>query len=575
MPFTQAIRLGIHQNPETIPLEDLRLRTAETRRIDPETIAEVHIQKVSLDARKGHQSWRLEVMAYEVGEDIPSPPPRDPETFPEPNPESPHVIIVGSGPAGLFCATELARQGIRFTVLERGKDVQERRKDIAALNRGIPADPESNYCFGEGGAGTYSDGKLYARSAEKEDVRSVLETLVSHGAPGRILWSWRPHIGSNRLPKVVKSMRESLRKVGKVKFNAKVTGLLIENETVCGVTLQNGEEIRADAVVLAAGHSATDALVAAKNAGAKISPKGFAVGVRAEHAQAWLDDRQYRGKREEAELPASFYELSARIDERGVYSFCMCPGGWIVPTQTEADSLVVNGMSLSKRDSPYANSGVVVELQPKDWCGKRGWRWGWGELLKKAAEISNHPLLHEEIVDPRGGDSIKVAEGRLPIHPDLDPMFGIRLQTALEVLASHAGGGDNRAPAQRVDEFVEGFGEKSEPLESSYLPGLKAIDFADILPKGVLRRLRQGLERFNQQIPGYVGATSQLIGVETRTSSPVRIDRDDESRQSPTLAGLYPCGEGAGYAGGIVSAAIDGLHSARAISVLMNAGSPS
>ncbi len=348
MPFSQAIRLAGHQDPETIPYEDLRRRTAEARSINPETIAEVHIRKVSLDARKSKSTWRVEVLAYEIDEDIPPPPSSEPEIFPQPADDAPHVVIVGAGPAGLFCATELARKGVRFTLLERGKNVKDRRKDIANLNRGQPVNPESNYCFGEGGAGTYSDGKLFARSASKEASRNVIETLVSHGAPEKILWSWRPHIGSNRLPKVVKSMRESLRTVGQVQFNTKVTGLLAKDGKTYGVTWSKTEEdnttagsLEADAVVIATGHSATDVLFFAKEAGATLEAKGFALGVRAEHSQDWVDSRQYRGRREEDNLPAAFYELSAKIDERGVYSFCMCPGGLIVPTQTEEGTLVV------------------------------------------------------------------------------------------------------------------------------------------------------------------------------------------------------------------------------------------
>ncbi len=577
MPFSQAIRLAGHQDPETIPYEDLRRRTAEARSINPETIAEVHIRKVSLDARKSKSTWRVEVLAYEIDEDIPPPPSSEPEIFPQPADDAPHVVIVGAGPAGLFCATELARKGVRFTLLERGKNVKDRRKDIANLNRGQPVNPESNYCFGEGGAGTYSDGKLFARSASKEASRNVIETLVSHGAPEKILWSWRPHIGSNRLPKVVKSMRESLRTVGQVQFNTKVTGLLAKDGKTYGVTWSKTEEdnttagsLEADAVVIATGHSATDVLFFAKEAGATLEAKGFALGVRAEHSQDWVDSRQYRGRREEDNLPAAFYELSAKIDERGVYSFCMCPGGWIVPTQTEEGTLVVNGMSLAKRDSAFANSGIVVELQPKDWCGKRGWRWGWGELLQKAAVISDHPLLHEVIDDPRGGNPIDVAEGRLPIHPDLDPIFGVRIQVAVEVLAAHAGGGAQKAPSQRVDSFVEELDQEDEPLPTSYLPGITPAKYDDILPKGITRRLKEGLAVFDKKLPGYANMKGQLIGVETRTSSPVRLVRDPESKQSTTLAQLFPCGEGAGYAGGIVSAAIDGQNTASAVMEMLS-----
>ncbi|RMH01470.1 MAG: FAD-binding protein, partial [Planctomycetota bacterium] len=491
--------------------------------------------------------------------------------IPPPPPAAPRAAVVGAGPAGLFCALELLRAGRRVVLLERGKEVQARRRDVAALNRGEPADPDSNYCFGEGGAGAYSDGKLYTRSGRPEQVRAVLEELVAHGAPPEILWSWRPHVGSNRLPKVIEAVRRSLLAGGaELRFGARVEALIVAERPdggrrVRGVRLAGGEEIAAEAVVLATGHSALDAQRLAVAAGAPAEAKGFALGVRVEHPQAWLDRIQYRGARETAHLPPAFYELKTQVDERGVYSFCMCPGGWIVPSQAEPGTLVVNGMSLARRDSPFANSGLVVAVEPKDWCGKRGWRWGWPEVLRRAAAVSDHPLLHEEIADPRGGPPVRVAEGRLPVHPAIDPFFGVRLQVALETLAAHAGGGDNRAPAQRCDHFVAGAGEVAPPLPTSYRPGLTPADFDAILPRGVARRLRRAMREFDRLLPGFAGAEGQIVGVETRTSSPVRLRRDPETLAAPGLAGLHPCGEGAGYAGGIVSAAIDGRRVAAAV----------
>jgi len=243
----------------------------------------------------------------------------------------------------------------------------------------------------------------------------------------------------------------------------------------------------------------------------------------------------------------------------------MCPGGWIVPSQSSPGTLVVNGMSMAKRDSPYANSGLVVSIEPKDWCGKRGWRWGWPELLQHAARLSDHPLLHEVIEDPRGGDPFPVAEGRLPIHPDIDPLFGVRLQLAMEVVAADAGGGEGRAPAQRCDLYAEASENPGVVLPTSYLPGLTPTNLHGILPRGIATRLREALWEFEEHLPGFAGANGQMVGVETRTSSPVRIARDAESLQSPTVSGLYPCGEGAGFAGGIVSAALDGARVAAAI----------
>ncbi len=526
---------------------------------DPETLLGWTLKKYSLDARKGTARWRAEFEVRFAGDAEPTH--WEPRPFAGPAVGAPHVVVIGAGPAGLFATQELLRAGVAVTLLERGKDVQARRRDIAELNRGQGLNPESNYCFGEGGAGTFSDGKLYTRSGDSQEIQEVLHELVAHGASDDILVSWRPHVGSNQLPKVITALRENLVAAGAiVRFDACVTSLTVEDGSVRGVVLADGEILAADAVLLATGHSALDSLRMATDAGATVQAKGFALGVRVEHSQELLDARQYRGSAIE-ELPPAFYELSTQINERGVWSFCMCPGGWIVPSSTAADRCVVNGMSLSKRDSPFANSGIVVGLEPKDWCGKRGWRWGWPAILQRAAEISADPLLHETITDPRGGADIPVAEGRLPVHPDIDPFFGVRLQHALEVLAAHAGGGNNKAPAQVCADFV--VNREGPSLPSSYLPGLTAANFHDFLPKGVAVRLQEGLLEFDQQLPGFAGPEGQMVGVETRTSSPVRILRDEIHGMAVGVAGLFPAGEGAGWAGGIVSAALDGRQAAR------------
>ncbi len=568
MPHRVVLWLPPDQHPDRVSPGELRFAAGRELGVKPGEIVELRLARYSFDARERHMEWRAALDVWLEGEEPPPASPREPAAIPAPAAGAPHAVVVGSGPAGLFAALRLLRGGWRVSLFERGKPVQERRRDIAQLNRGAAADPDSNYCFGEGGAGTYSDGKLYTRSGDEGAVREVLEELVAHGAPESILASWRPHVGSNRLPQVVEALRGTLLAGGAaVRFGARVEEVLTAGvpPRATGVRLAGGEEVAADAVLLATGHSALDALRMAASAGARLEPKGFAMGVRVEHPQAWLDERQYHGAKDAADLPPAFYELTAQARERGVYSFCMCPGGWVVPSQTDPGTLVVNGMSLSKRDSPYANSGLVVAIEPKDWCGKRGWRWGWPELLKRAAAVSEHPLLHEQVEDPRGGAPVDVAAGRLPVHPEIDPLFGVRLQTALEVLAARAGGGDNRAPAQRCSDFLADRGAASEPLPSSYLPGLTAADFAALLPKGLALRLREAMAEFERRLPGFAGEQGQMIGVETRTSSPVRLARDPHTLHAVGLPGLLPCGEGAGYAGGIVSAALDGRRAADAL----------
>jgi len=554
------------QDPEKLSPEELLQLASEGLECSVEDLEGVRITRISFDARERHMLWNVVIEIWHSGEEMPPLKKIEVPHYDAPAADAKHVIVVGSGPAGLFCALELISKGVRVTVCERGKEVQGRRKDIADLNRGLDTNPESNYAFGEGGAGTFSDGKLYTRSSKRGNIQNVMEALVAHGAPERILIAWRPHIGSNMLPRVVTSMCDTIRETGcKILFGARVAELLTDdNAAIRGVKLADGTELHADAVVLAAGHSALDSLQMAQAAGAKLEAKGFAMGVRVEHPQDWLDNIQYRGMRGEHDLPPSFYELSVQINERGVFSFCMCPGGWIVPSQTTPATLVVNGMSMAKRDSPYANSGLVVSIEPKDWCGKRGWRWGWPDLLIRAAAISDHPLLHEVIADPRGGEPFPVAEGRLPIHPEIDPLFGVRLQLAMEVVAADAGKGEGRAPSQRCDLFADAAEEAGEALPTSYLPGLTPTNLHALLPRGIATRIREALGEFEEHLPGFAGPGGQLIGVETRTSSPVRIERDKETLQSPTVAGLYPCGEGAGFAGGIVSAAMDGIRVATA-----------
>jgi hypothetical protein len=545
--------------------DEAAVRRAVAKRLDvrPERVVHVEPQKLSFDARRNHRRWQLAARVWLAGEAPPATaPPTRPRIAP-PQRDAKHVVVIGAGPAGMLAAYDLASAGLAVTLLERGGDVRQRRRPLAQLNRGESVDSESNYCFGEGGAGTYSDGKLYTRSGDKREIRAFLELLVAHGARRDIVYQWRPHIGSNKLPEVVQALRETLIGGGvRVCFETRATRLvtdatgggeprIIAVETVSNAAATRGERerIACDAVVLASGHSALDTLVMARAAGALLEAKGFAMGVRAEHPQGWLDRHQYGGLRESCELPAAFYEVVEQSDGRGVYSFCMCPGGWIVPATTDAGRVVVNGMSLARRDSPHANSGLVVALEPSDWCGERAEEWGWRELLP-------------ELPPP-------------PARPEDDPLYGVRLQEALEARAAKLGGGRLRAPAQRVDQFIE-LGRKStgpfversgsaDVLPTSYRPGVNAVDLWTLLPRGLAERLAHGLAAFDRALPGFVSEHGQLLGVESRTSSPVRIARDEESFEARGLVGLYPCGEGAGFAGGIVSAALDGRRTARAI----------
>lgn len=441
------------------------------------------------------------------------------------------TVIVGDGPAGLFCAYGLARRGVAAIVVERGKPVQPRRKDLKLLNARGGVDPNSNYCFGEGGAGTYSDGKLYTRSHKRGDVRDVLEILALHGAPSNILFEARPHIGSNLLPKIIESMREELVRVGvEFRFGTRVIDFEFERgpagRRTVGVhaeDVQTGDvtRIEADSVVLATGHSARDIALLCASREIELEAKGFALGVRIEHPQALINKIQYGAHAHHPKLGAASYRVAHEVDGRGVFSFCMCPGGWIVPAHTDSEHLVVNGMSLSKRDSAFANSGLVVQVDVSD-LGQVG---------------------------------------------PMSPLAGFEVQARAERRAAELGGGQNRAPASRVTDFLAGKVSSSLP-KSSYLPGLTAADVGEALDATGLKlasRLRQALMRFDRSLRGYVTEEAVLVGVESRTSSPVRIPRDPESLEVRSALGFYPTGEGAGYAGGIVSAAVDGLRVAEKV----------
>lgn len=483
---------------------------------------EYRIEKKSIDARSRTIKASLRIAFYEKG------------TSKELNPSiqlpllkenSKTVVIIGSGPAGLFAAIRLIQLGIKPIILERGKNVRDRRRDLAAINRFNLVDSDSNYCFGEGGAGTYSDGKLYTRSTKRGDIKSVLETFVSFGANENILFEAHPHIGTNKLPGIIAGMRDAIVAAGgEIKFGHKVSDFTIEDNVIKSVISSNGSEFTGSSVLLATGHSARDIFQLLVKKNIEIEAKPFAIGVRIEHTQKLIDAWQYKLQIRPSYLPPASFSLVTQTKfkgvQRGVFSFCMCPGGFIVPSATQANQVVVNGMSPSRRDSKFANSGMVVSIMPED--------------------------LHH--------------------YKEFGALAGMQLQEELENRAGYLVGGSQQAISQLSGDFL---GKKSSVSahETSYIPGLVPGDMREILPDFISEPLAMGLQDFNKKIKDFSSNLGQLIGLESRTSSPVKIPRNTETLTHSKITNLYPCGEGAGYAGGIMSAALDGIKCAEAIGI--------
>jgi uncharacterized FAD-dependent dehydrogenase len=494
----------------------IREECGHVMHIPTERITDVRLLRRSIDARSRAIKVQLKV---EVIHDEPAPPPPSyAKEYPVVTGKDP-VIIVGAGPAGLFAALRLIELGRRPIILERGKDVRARRRDLALLNREHIVDPDSNYCFGEGGAGTYSDGKLYTRSDKRGNVRRVLETLVAHGATEEILVDAHPHIGTNHLPQIITRIREViLASGGEIHFETKVIDFVIESDTLKGVVTHRGDTVLASEVVLATGHSARDIFELLARKKILIEAKPFALGVRAEHSQDLIDQIQYRSSPRSEYLPAASYSVVEQVRGKGVYSFCMCPGGIIAPCATSPGEIVTNGWSPSKRNNPYANSGIVVAIDMKD-------------------------------LEPYAEDGA---------------LMGLRFQQQVERAACRAAGGTQKAPAQRLVDFVENKLSQDLP-KCSYQPGVESVMLRDVLPRFVATRLQDAFREFGKKMRGYYTNDAILVAPESRTSSPVRIPRDVQSLEHPQIKGVYPCGEGPGYAGGIVSAAMDGERIAERI----------
>jgi uncharacterized FAD-dependent dehydrogenase len=491
--------------------------------ISPLTISSVQLRKRSIDARSKQVKFRLFVDVY-INE------PATEAIFSKEQYKNvcdrETVLIIGSGPAGLFAALKLIESGLKPIIIERGKNVKERRRDLAIINKQHIINPNSNYCFGEGGAGTYSDGKLYTRSTKRGDVNKILNILIAHGASKDIMIDAHPHIGTNKLPALIEDIRQTIIGAGgEIHFNIILSDFIMQNNTIKGIkvrSINNDSEItiKADSLILATGHSASDIYELLHKNNILIHPKPFALGVRIEHPQALIDTIQYHCETRSPYLPAASYSLAEQVEGRGVYSFCMCPGGIIAPSMTAQGEIVVNGWSPSKRNNPFANSGLVVSVDEKDFM----------------------------------------------TYKDDGDLMGLRYRETIERKAFIAGGSDLKAPSQRMVDFVDNKLSTTLPI-TSYIPGVNSVMLDEVLPEPVVKSLRQALVSFGKKMKGYYTNEAVLVAVESRTSSPVRIPRDNDTLEHPQIKGLYPCAEGAGYAGGIISAAIDGERCAEKIAL--------
>ena len=477
-------------------------------------------RKRSIDARKAAIKINCTIEVYESGEEIPSINYYTPQSVKGKR----KVAIIGAGPAGLFAALHAIELGLCPIVFERGKDVRSRRRDLAKLNKDSIVNPESNYCFGEGGAGTYSDGKLYTRSKKRGDVLKALQWFVHFGADEDIMVDAHPHIGTNKLPNIIVAMREQIiNSGGEVYFESKLTDIQIENKAVTGIEINGNELLSFTEVVLATGHSARDIFELLHNKGVRIEAKPFALGVRVEHSQELIDKIQYSGRLNDDYLPPASYSLVTQVDGKGVYSFCMCPGGIIAPCATAEGEVVTNGWSPSKRNNPYSNSGIVVTVEPEE----------------------------------------------LPNYSKNNPFVALDFQKSVEKTCWEVAGKTQKVPAQCLKDFVEKKVSKDFP-RSSYVPGIVSVDLNIILPDFIASRLRKAFVDFDKKMKGFLTNDAVLHAPESRTSSPIQIPRNPETMEHPELKGLYPCAEGAGYAGGIISAAIDGMKSIDAIKDVIN-----